>query len=78
MADVAEVVDRIAAQVHAHDAGLQRFKFFFATCVRVKDLHALVLARHSSGVCEDRANFAEDRDHARARLLIAPLLSPPA
>ncbi len=39
MAHVAEVVDRIAAQVHAHHAGLERFEFFFATCVRVEDLH---------------------------------------
>ena len=41
MAHVAEVVDRIAAQVHAHHAGLERFEFFLATCVRVEDLHCL-------------------------------------
>ena len=33
MPDMAVVVDGIAAQIHAHDAGLQRSEFFLTTCV---------------------------------------------
>jgi hypothetical protein len=39
MAHVAEVIDRIAAHIDAHDARFDGSKFFLAPRIRVEDLH---------------------------------------
>src|SRR5690606_27058959 len=43
--DVAEVVDRIAAHVHAHGAGLERFELLLAAGQRIEDLYGTHRAR---------------------------------